>query len=467
MAVKLIEHWGLAVLRVRLDPGERVPTVTSELLSYAGGSAREVWTGRYPLADFGLTDKPGPPHGLRVPSDLSEAVAEARRDAFAEESSLWIRLVPPYGYLGAVPWETVLVPVAGIPVFRVPDRLPVTPDPGWRWSVAIGVDTQPGELWSADYVAGLVRELRTAVGENLEVDVFADAGTVAQLRSGNRWQPAEWARLHEPGDARDASQQRVRRVVNASRDPGAPVALDLASPGRIWADWIVTGLAGRAVRALHIVLDTVWDGETPMLALSPDPSKPAKTTNCNYVSGDDLRRLTDTVGAATLSLGAARNRDSGTAMRMIADAIGQRRPGTTIFSDCELDPAGAALAQMHGFLAGSVATVPSDRSLFAYVQPEQVRSEHVEGFTPGFAPGKDRSPSGYDPQDAVGAIYGDAAAVPGWIAASERYVGQELANLTSTAGGEEPTGAKEAYEQGAAEGLSELQAIIAKHARRS
>jgi hypothetical protein len=111
--------------------------------------------------------------------------------------------------------------------------------------------------------------------------------------------------------------------------------------------------------------------------------------------------------------------------------------------------------------------VPFDQSLFAYVQPEQVRSEHIAGSTPGFAPGKDRSPSGYDPKDAIGAIYGDAAAVPGWIAASERYVGQELANLTSTAGGEEPTGAKEAYERGAAEGLSELQAIVAKHARRS
>jgi len=124
VAMKLIEQWGLAVLRVRLNAGERVPTVTSELLSYAGGSARQVWTSRYPLADFGLTNKPGPPHGLRVPADLSAAVAEARRDAFAGDSSLWIRLVPPYGYLGAVPWETALVPVAGIPVFRVPDRLP-------------------------------------------------------------------------------------------------------------------------------------------------------------------------------------------------------------------------------------------------------------------------------------------------------------------------------------------------------
>jgi hypothetical protein len=359
------------------------------------------------------------------------------------------------------------VPVAGIPVFRVPDRLPVTPDPGWRWSVAIGLNTQPGNLWAADYLSGLVRELRAAVGENLEVDVFADAGTVALLRSGDRWQPADWARLHEPGDAQDASQRRVRRVVNASREPGVPVALDLTSPGRIWADWIVTGLAGRAVRALHIVLDTVWDGDTPVLALSPDPSKPAKTADCSFVSGDDVRLLADTVGAATLSLGAARNRDSGTAMRMIADANGQRRPGTTIFSDCELDPAGAALARMHGFLAGSVAAVPSDRSMFAYVQPEQVRSGHVAGFTPGFAPDKDQLPSGYDPQDAVGAIFGGAAAVPGWIAASERYVGQELANLAGMSGGAEPTGTKEAYERGAAEGLSELQAIIAKHARPS
>jgi hypothetical protein len=333
--------------------------------------------------------------------------------------------------------------------------------------VAIGVDAAPDGAWAADYVADLVRQLSASVGPDLEVDVFADEGTVHRLQSG-RWQPSELAHLHKPAVAREASQVRVRRVMSASQAPDTPPPLDITSPGRIWADWIATGLAGRAVRALHVVLDAVWDAETPLLAVSPDPSRPMDTADCVFVTGDDLRRLADNVGAATLSLGAPPERDSGTAMRVIADAIGQQRPGTTIHSDIRYDPDGAALARMHGFLAGTVTQVPRDRSLFAYVQPEQVRSALAEPTSDDDLSAASL-PSGYAPpgENDVSSVYVDAATVPTWVAASERYVGQELANLTRPPGGPEPAGYKGAYERGAAEALTELQAIVAKHARRS
>jgi hypothetical protein len=72
------------------------------------------------------------------------------------------------------------------------------------------------------------------------------------------------------------------------------------------------------------------------------------------------------------------------------------------------------------------------------------------------------------PEDDLISYYAEAGNVPSWVAASERYVGQQLADLTrSQDAPPRPPGSKNVYELGAAEGLAELQAIIAKHAKPS
>jgi hypothetical protein len=482
MAQELIQQWRLAVLRVQLDVSSAVPAVISELLTYAGREPRQLWISRHPISAFGPIDEAGPPHDLRVPDDLRDDIAESLHTDLRGESSLWIRLVPPYGYLGAVPWEQSLLDIVDVPVFRVPERLPVATDPGRRWTVAIGVNAQPDTDWAAGYVADLVASLEVNAGPDVEVDVFADAGTVASLRARS-WDPPAWAHLHEPGQAREASHVRVRRLMSSSsRVPDTPPPIDFTSPGRIWADWIATGLGGRAVRALHVVLDSVWDGDIPLLAVSADPSRPADTQECSFVTGDGVRRLADAVGAATLSLGSPPECGSGTAMRMIADGIGQQRPGATIHSEIEHDPRGAALARMHGLLSGNLeGWVPRDRSLFAYVQPEQVQTSMLDAWPQPPPASADPSPPPFleDPlpssslpssyqlpgQDAVGSEYAEAGVVPSWVAASERYVGQQFADLARPPGSPDLAGYKEAYERGAAEALAEFRAIVAKHAK--
>ena len=485
MAELLIEEWQLAVLRARLDVTESMPVVTTELVSYRDGSPQQLWAMRHPLSVFGSSGESPSPEELRLPDDLRDEIAESLRTDLHGEASLWIRLVPPYGYLGAVPWEESLLDVVDVPLFRVPDRLPVAADPGRRWSVAIGISAAPDAEWPAPYVRDLVEQLGAGVGPDVEVDVFADAGTHRQLL-GLGWAQPSWAHIHTPGVARQASADRVRRLMSSSYGPpDSPAPIDFSSPGRIWADWIATGLDGRAVRALHVALDAVWDGETPLLALSPDPSKPQETDACAFVAADDVRRLADAVGAATLSLGAPPDVTSGAAMRMIADGIGQERPGATIHSSIEHDPQGAALARLHAFLAGRDRDrLPRDRSLFAYLQPEQVQTALATTW-PQAPPGawSDLPPTAEDdplpaatlpyayapsPDDDVVAYYTESTDVPSWVAASERYVGRQLAELTrSQDAGGEPLGYRAAYEVGAAEGLAQLQAIIAKHARPS
>src|SRR6185437_2292159 len=129
MAQRMIEDWQLAVLKVRLDLSERTPAVATELVGYpGGGSARTMFSLRHPLGAYGLvgTDL----SKLQVPDDLQDAVAKALLTDLEGEAALWLRLVPPYGYLGAVPWEVALVERTNLPVLRVPDRMPGARDLG-------------------------------------------------------------------------------------------------------------------------------------------------------------------------------------------------------------------------------------------------------------------------------------------------------------------------------------------------
>jgi hypothetical protein len=491
MAREIIERWRLAVLRAQLDLTNPTPMVATELVSYPGRTPHRLWTRRHPLEAFGLAEVAAPPGQLQLPVDLRDDIAASLAADLKGEAALWLRLTPPYGYLGAVPWEQSLLAVTNMPLLRVPDRLPVAADLGQVWSVAIAVSAPAASDWAAAYVAALVDEIAGEVRAKVDVHIFADAGTVAQLRELGLPEVRSWLHLHEPSAARRASEDRIQRQVPQFRRQGQDGRLvDPGTPGRIWADWIATGLAGRAVRALHVVLDATWDSDQPILALSPDPSEPSNAKNCAFVSADDVRLLADVLGAATLSFGSPPDATSDVAMRMIADGVGQQRPGATVYSSIRLDRLGAALAGTHRFLAstaGSLAgrsvprRVPRHPSLFAYLQPQQIQASLADEWPEppattdlagAASPSEDPLPStvlpdGYQvtPETDLSDYYASTETVPTWVAASERYIGSQLANLSHSPSEPEPVGYKRAYERGAAEALAELQEIVAKHAR--
>jgi hypothetical protein len=266
--------------------------------------------------------------------------------------------------------------------------------------------------------------------------------------------------------------------------------------GLVWADWIATGLAGRAVRALHVVGGAAFDTDRALLAISPDPGRPADPAHCTYVTGDEVRLLADTIGASVLSFGSPPDNPSEAATRVIADGVGLQRPGPTFFSTLRLDPGGYALAQAHAFVAGqgvpsgaseasekeaAPAPIPRDPSLFAYLQPEYVQASLREpwpdpdqpgqGWLTGRSPARDRSVSAVlgptlesAPSEEVSQYYATAESVPGWVAASERYIDTNVAHLVETAAppGDAPD-ARQAYDQGTAKALGELRDLVERH----
>lgn len=475
MADLIIDRWRLAVLRVRLDLGQRVPSVLVTMVGYPDGSPTTMWSQSYALEDFGIPDY-GPPSQLTVPDDLVQRVGRTLFEELSNETALWLRLEPPYGYLGAVPWEDVLVSQIYRPMLRVPDRLPVAADFGEVWTAAVVVQARPGSTWVAQYLNYLFENLRQEVLGPLEIHLFADAETTALINAVSpRNGDANWLRVHDPASADEALNSRSAGRAASSRmtrerPDGPPIRA-----GQIWADWISVGLAGRALRSLHVVIDTAFDGDRPMMVLSPDPKSRADHETCTFVPIERLLQLADAVGAATLSLGSPPDNESDVAMRILVDQIGQQRAGPTIYSSIHGDPAGGAIAAMHAYLAdrSGQRVLPWDHSLFAYVQPEHVKASLVESWpepadlptSPGdAATSAVEDLTSYSSAEVEG-LYAGAAEVPAWVASSHRYLGNEWANLARAADPQLKVVTRKSYDKGAAEALDEIRDIVERHSR--
>ena len=253
----------------------------------------------------------------------------------------------------------------------------------------------------------------------------------------------------------------------------------IPAANQLWADWIADGMAGRAVRALHVASSAIFDDGRPMLTISADPAQPWKRSTCGFVVGDDLARLADALGATLVSVGSPPGNTSDAASRMLSDTLGQTRPGPTLYSRLGDDPGARTLAEAHAFLAdtGGLRRVPRHRSLFGYVQPEAVR--RVIGRIPTTLvadngdPGTDAAepflptPPSARPgvPDTVSASYQWSDAVPSWVAASSRFLDAQNAELGRTAGGtvDQIAPSRAAYDRGAHAALDEIQDFINRH----
>jgi hypothetical protein len=229
----------------------------------------------------------------------------------------------------------------------------------------------------------------------------------------------------------------------------------------MWADWIAAELGGQTVETLHIIVYAGWDHDRPILAVSPDPDKPVEIDHCSYVTGEDIRRLADVLGASALVLGSPPANPADGASRMVADALGRQRSGPTLYTSLPEDPEGAQLAAMYEFLAGS----PEERqlrrlsSMFVYLQPsEDLYVAWPELFGDTVLPAAYR-PGALDESDLTGA--------PSWVSTSERYVATELAELSRPVDAPAAAPYKQSYEDGKVEALNQIQEIIAEHLERS
>jgi hypothetical protein len=474
---KIIKRWKLAVLRAGLDPSERTPVVTTRLDGYASGSDLTYWRRTDPLSAFGLSNSADIPTRVELPEPLARAVQLTMSRELKRESVLWLRLKPPYGYLGAAPWEALAADI-DIPVLRVPNRLP-TPTPlGRMWHVAVAVNAPVGAHWGMQHVRDFSAALRKAFNGSVEVDVFADAHTRELLmRKPDR--SDSMIRVHDPGDARSAHERRSAEVQKTSlgRRTAGIRSYPSDDPLLLWADWIISGLAGRAVRALHVASPGLATVGRPRLAISPDPSHSVRLASCITIEPEDLWALADALGASLVSLAAPESRGTDVGARMVADSLGQLRPGPTIYSSMRRDPGCSALAEAHAFLANPEdRELPSHPSWFGYIQPESIQGVLTEPLLPhhtgqeeSLPVASERSPamdihSTIDPDGTLASTYRYADEVPAWVASSSRFLEAEHADLgNQLAMPGEGKASKRAYDLGTSQALTDIEALVQRH----
>ncbi|MFD3775138.1 hypothetical protein [Streptomyces sp. NPDC058612] len=463
----------MAVLRVRLDLASTVPNIVAELVGYAHGEERTYGHPvRLPVTDYGLNAESGPPTEAVVPAKLLDSVVPFLTE---HPAGLWLRLVSPYGHLGAIPWEREIVPRIWQPVFRVPDLLPVAADAGRVWSVAIIVCEPPhrkerGIAWAPSYVASFVNELHRAMGSEVAAHIFTDGFTSEALR--------RLLTEHDPAFVYPVAEFEAGGQNGPESEAPWDQSSDRLPSPFLWADWIASSLRGEAVRALYVLAPAAFDGNRPVLTMGPDPQQPAEPDDSVYVTAEDLRRLADRLGASTLCLGSPMDNPCDAATRLLADALGQHRAGPTFYSDLRADPDGAALAGAHAFLSDRLTPVPRDPSLFGHLQPRHGWSllgepwPDPEGPDQSWLTGRTSmgdSATSRELRPAFDAVpdaerisvrYGWGAAVPTWVAATERFLEAKAAKLLEAASvpGETPP-MKQAFDRGTARALRELRRL--------
>jgi hypothetical protein len=478
MAREIIRRWKLAVLRAGLDHSTRTAMVATRLDGYASGSDVTYWRRTDPLSAFGLSNSAEIPTRVELPEPLVRAVKLTMSQELERETVLWLRLEQPYGYLGAAPWEDLAEDI-DIPVLRVPDWLP-TPTPlGQMWHVAMAVNASEKARWGAKHVRDFTKALREVFGSRVEVDVFADAHTHKLLLSEPG--PSDsMIRVHDPGEARPAHERRSSESQSrpqGRRTSGVRIFEPIDDPRLLWADWIISGLAGRAVSALHIASPGVASIDRPRLAISPDPSRSVGVASCTYIETADLRTLADALGASLVSLAAPESRGADVGARMVADNLGQLRPGPTIYSSLRRDPGCRALAEAHAFVAHPQdAELPSHPSWFGYIQPESIQGVLAEPLLPhhtgqeaSLAAVPERSlgigvRSTIDPDGTLASTYRYADEVPTWVASSSRFLEAQhadLGNLLATPGAGKAS--KQAYDRGTSKALTDIESLLQRH----
>lgn len=485
MSVQLIKQWKLAVLRVRLDLSERIPAVASTLTAFPDGHERRFWSRRDPLDDFGLRVGHDPPRRLRVASRLRLAVEETLGDELRMEPSLWLRLRPPYGFLGAVPWEELGTRI-GVPMLRVPDNLPVPVELGRTWSIAILLNAPPGQHWGAEHIRNILHQMSIQMSTPFEVDIFTDVGTYDILSTDPEFRPAPNIRLHAPSHDMEAHEKRIRqreaRSTSRGGDGNDNVG-DIDDRSLVWTNWTLDGLRGRAVRSVHLVAEGIFHGESPMLTYRPRPMS-TDLSERRYATSEEVIRLADLTGATLVSFGSPPTTHADAAVRMLADTIGRTRPGPTLYCSIAGDRDAAGLIAAHAFIAdGRTLRYQrehqgpfTNRFLFGYIPPETVVEHEPVGWPvdPQILTG-DSSSTGVPPNTAsttptsaaraVEGRYDQEDTAPSWVASALRFVEKDRAEADSSPLGV-PNQGNRARVAGTEHALSAIESLIADYARR-
>jgi len=462
----------LLALNAVLRPEGRRTRVIVELESHAGGTPTVLWQRHVSVDELGLPrylqarEFPSFHMPAHVTDDVAARVAALQ---LPPSHPLWLHLIKPYGYLGIVPWEALLLPAVGRPVLRLPDFLERPRENRSVLDVAICCSAPLSELaFSVPDLLGAMADviLRESPRPRTGVHIFGDVDTYEALRTRFAGEPR--VSVHDPeGAGAYGEQERSRGVAESARAVRCP-----------WLLWIRDAMRGRSLDTVHFVCHGYLADDRPALALAESPLRNRDRRTARFVGVAELATFLTQTGAWSAAFTSPPNNYSEAGSRLLADTLAQARPGPVLFHDPTVDATLGALGAAYRFLfAPSATQPPAEVSCFMYCQPALVESQGpvaAPSVVPAVFTNTElfSAAAGDEPRMATGGTGSSGerpeGAVPNWLAAAQRYVEGAALDLQRRESGEPPTASgKGRATDVAAKTLEDLQNVVASFARRA
>jgi hypothetical protein len=431
MAVKIATENGLVTLRVRVRPRERGITAELQLVSYIDGSMHELSAWWLNSTELGLPTRLNP-HWVptrSLPPDVTNGLRAALDDlGLAPGLPLWLHLVKPYGFLGALDWEAALVPALGRPLLRLPDFLERQRENRAMLDVALVCSEPVSEprlnppQVLQDVVAAVLAGSRRP---RTTIHIFPDEAYHDSLR--NTFAHELRVAVHDPQGA------QAHGVSPRGGVPADEVG-ELQSP---WLKWMRDSMKGHSLDAVHFVCHGFVADQRPALALAESPLSNRDRRDARYVGVGELAAFLTQVGAWSAVFSSPPGNYSEAGLRLLADTLAQTRPGPVLYHALGAPGPDPALQAMYGFLYAPVpSSVPVQDRWFAYCQPALIDTLASPSRATPAAVALDANSSLFESASAPPRrTRGQAAAppapadAPSWVSAAQRYVEQQSLQL--------------------------------------
>jgi hypothetical protein len=413
MAERLKQQHHLLALKTSLGREGRTWLVQFELESHIGTTPSTLTSMRLPTEALGLPRyfEPDTAPTFHLPLSITKELATRIEQLDLEPSHpLWLHLVKPYGYLGMVPWEDLLVPVISRPVLRLPDFLEPARERRDTLDVAICCSVPLSEpSFSIADILGRVAAaiLSNAPRPRTQLHVFPDIDSFGALRStfANESRVA----VHDPSGA--------MRYDQADSSSGSPdLVRTVTSP---WLQWMRDAMQGRSLDTVHFVCHGYFSEERASLTVAESPASNQNRRTARFLGVSETAAFLNQTGAWSVVCTAPPNNYSDAGLRYFVDTLAQVRPGPALFHDAGRDPSFQALGEAYGFLFSPKPMEAVAGPIFMYCQPALVDTQ-----LPMPAP-EPYATAMVSLNEELFSSPAAAEPVPNWVASAQRYVEEQ------------------------------------------
>jgi hypothetical protein len=392
-----------------------------------------------------------------LPRSMIRAIQQGLKREGEKNIPLWLKFISPSGYLPLVPWEPLLQSSLKVPILRFPyyalqpvsspDSLDIVlcasilPDnpqqaltANWNQLCHVCKPSKPVlerislfslvvgllEICCKQLLDNYIQKILTHRKEQTTIHLFTDESAYAGIQGIIKERLASL----EPGSVtlynlQEVSFQQFIEDYNVNQS-------EINLLDNFWLRWIKAALSSRS-RSADIV-HFLGQGDISQekgLFVSSLPFSHADQQQRQWIDCQQLTTFLTQIGAWSVGFSSLLDNRSGLGLRLLADQLARLRPGCVFLHDIVQDIDGEALAKAYRFLYSEVQTdPPCSPAVSLYSNPRRLSESKSEIND---ADARQALKTYTLAKGATQKILDSKENTPSWIAASQRYLEQLMA----------------------------------------